>query len=379
MRHAFKSEGWGLNMSKPMRVVIWSTGSIGKIAIKSLMERPDIEIVGVWVHSEQKAGRDVGEIMGEGPIGIKATRDVDALIALKPDCVLYAANPPEREAVTVPDCCRLLAAGINVVTSSTTAAIYPPTTNPGMRQQLLDACAAGGSSFYASGVEPGFAADHLPLVLATQSSRITKVHATEIAIYAGYPVAFDLMEGMGFGRSLDFEPYLAKPGGILMNWGGSVQMIADALGVKLDEMREVYDRRPTPRPLDVAIGTLEAGSCGVVRIQAIGVVNGRDAIIVEHVNRMAHDLAPEWAACAEDVGYRIEITGVPNILCNMSFSIDEARKAATGAMKEGAGGMVATAMRVANAIPYVVNAAPGFYGALDLPLTVPQGAFASAG
>ncbi len=364
-------------MSKPIRVVIWSTGSIGKIAIKSLLERSDMKIVGAWVHSEKKDGRDIGEIIGEAPIGIKATRDVDALIALRPDCVLHCANPPEREAKTVPECCRLLAAGINVVTTSTTAAIYPPGTEPGIRQQLLDACSVGGSSFYASGLEPGFAADYLPLVLATQSSRITKVHAYEIAIYADYPIAFDLMQGMGFGMPAEFTPFLAHPGGILMNWGGSVQMIADALGVKLDTMREVYNRAPTPRQLDVAMGRIEAGTTGAVQIQAIGVVNGRDAIIVEHVNRMAHDLAPEWAVAPEDVNYRIEIAGIPNIRCEMSFSIDDARAAGTGEMTGGAGGMLATAMRVVNAIPYVVNAKPGFYGALDLSLTVPQGAFNS--
>lgn len=365
-------------MNKRLRVVIWSTGGIGKISIKALMARPDTEIVGVWVHSEEKDGRDIGEIVGEAPMGIRATRDVEALIALKPDCVVYAANPPHREVESIPVICRLLAAGLNVVTTSTTSAVYPPGLPQGLRQQVTDACTQGQVSFYASGVEPGFAADYLPLVLATQSSRISKVHAYEIALYSDYPIAFDLMEGMGFGKSLEFEPYLAKPGSVLGAWGGCVQMMADALGWKLERLREVYNRLPLAKSIKTAIGTLEAGTCGAIQMQAIGVIDGRDAIVVEHVNKMAHELAPDWAKADNDLNYRIEISGTPNIRMDMRYSVDDGRAAGTGDMLGSAGGMLATAMRAINAIPYIVSAEPGFYGALDLPLTVPRGAYDGA-
>jgi hypothetical protein len=107
------------------RVVVWSTGGIGSLSIVAVDERPDLELVGVWVHSEDKVGRDAGELANGVPLGIEATDDVDALIALQPDCVIYAASGPERDAGAVPDYERLLTAGINVVTTTSTTLINP--------------------------------------------------------------------------------------------------------------------------------------------------------------------------------------------------------------------------------------------------------------
>ncbi|MDZ4232264.1 MAG: dihydrodipicolinate reductase, partial [Dietzia sp.] len=84
------------------RVVVWSTGGIGSIAIRAITQRPNLDLVGVWVHSPDKEGRDAGELANGEPIGLKATGDADALIALKPDCVVYAASGPERDALAVP-------------------------------------------------------------------------------------------------------------------------------------------------------------------------------------------------------------------------------------------------------------------------------------
>ena len=88
--------------------------------------RPDLELVGVWVHSEDKVGKDAGELAGGEPMGVAATNDADALIALRPDCVVYAASGPERDAGAVPDYVRLLEAGINVVSTTSTSLVYPP-------------------------------------------------------------------------------------------------------------------------------------------------------------------------------------------------------------------------------------------------------------
>ena len=74
--------------NRPIRVVVWATGGCGAIAIQALQERPDLELVGVWVHSPEKDGRDAGDLAGVAPIGLKATTDAGALLALKPDCVV---------------------------------------------------------------------------------------------------------------------------------------------------------------------------------------------------------------------------------------------------------------------------------------------------
>ncbi len=355
-----------------LRVVVWSTGGIGSIAVRAVAENPATDLVGVWVYSDDKVGRDAGELVGIGPIGVTASNDADKLIALRPDCVVYAASGPERDAAAVPDYVRLLEAGINVVTTTVNRLIYPAGFEPeAWREQLTQAAMTGGASLYASGIEPGFAADHLVLMLATQSKSIRTIHAAEIALYDDYPVVETMMDAMGFGRPLDYVPMLSYPGAIAFQWGPGLRLIARGLGLEIDEIRENFDRVVTDRDLHVAFGTAKAGTCGALRTQAIAVVDGREAITIEHVNRLAPDLAPEWGEGAQNPVYRVRIDGEPDICCDMTTSLADP-KASGSAMDSGAGAMVSTAMRVVNAIPYVVEAKPGLLSALDLPLTLPR-------
>jgi hypothetical protein len=348
------------------RVVVWATGWIGTLAIRAIARRPDLELVGVWVHSPEKVGRDAGELAGIAALGVAATDDVDALLGLRPDCVVYAAHGPERDSIHVPIYAQILAAGVDVATVSSPSLVYPPGFDATYRTELEAAAERGGATLYASGIEPGFAADHLPLLLCTQSNAITSIHSAEIFLYDGYPVAFDMRDVMGFGMPMDYEPFLAMPGAQTIAWGPSIRLIAHALGVELDDTREIYERVPSDRRLEVASGVIEPGTCGAVRIKTIGVVNGRDAITIEHVNRMAADLAPEWATAARDGTYRVEIAGDPDITCEMTVGDPAAPTA---------GGMTATAMRVVNAVHAVVAAPPGLVSSVDLPLTLPTHAF----
>ena len=121
------------------RVVVWATGGIGSIAIRAIQQRPNLDLVGVWVHSPEKDGMDAGELANGEPIGLAVTTDADALIALKPDCVIYAASGPERDAGAIPDYVKLLSAGLNVVTTSTTRLVNPHAYEPAeWRDQLVD-------------------------------------------------------------------------------------------------------------------------------------------------------------------------------------------------------------------------------------------------
>lgn len=201
--------------NEPLRVAVWSTGGIGRIAIRAIQRRPDLDLVGVWVHSPEKAGRDAGELAHGEPIGLAATNDAEALLELRPDCIVYAASAPERDAAAVPDYVRFLQAGINVVSTTSTRAINPKGLDPQLYDALADAAKVGRASFYASGIEAGFAADQLPLVLSSQSSSIRKIHSYEIGIYDDYDGAVLMMDGMGFGRPMDYEPWIAMPGGVI--------------------------------------------------------------------------------------------------------------------------------------------------------------------
>lgn len=192
-----------------------------------------------------------------------ATNDAAALIALKPDCVVYAASGPERDGAAVPDYIRLLRAGINVVSTSSTSLVYPPSYfAPNWRDDLEAAAKAGGASLYVSGIFPGFASDQLALLMTTQSKHIRCITASEVALNDHYPVADVMMDGLGFGRPLEFEPMMTTPGFIEMAWKAPIYLIASGLGVEVEQVRGYFDRELTERDISVAFGTIAAGTCG---------------------------------------------------------------------------------------------------------------------
>ncbi|HEV7525003.1 MAG TPA: hypothetical protein VGP92_08560, partial [Acidimicrobiia bacterium] len=143
------------------RVIQWSTGNVGTAALRCIIRHPDLELVGVWVHSAAKAGKDAGELCGLPPTGVLATNDADALLALEADCVSYTATADLRPMDAINDMARVLRSGKNVVSSSVVAAIYPAHLDPSMRKPLDDACAAAGVSCFTSGIDPGWANDAL--------------------------------------------------------------------------------------------------------------------------------------------------------------------------------------------------------------------------
>ena len=226
---------------------------------------------------------------------------------------------------------RLLGAGINVVSTSTTSLIYPPSYfATEWRDQLAAAAQTGGASFYASGIFPGFASDQLALLMSTQSKKIRTLTVSEIALNDHYPVADVMINGMGFARPLDFEPMLKTPGFIEIAWKAPIHLIADGLGVEVEEIRGTLDRELTDRDIEVAFGTIPAGTCGAVRTRAAGVVAGREAIVVEHIIRMARDVAPDWPSSECDATYRVDIEGEPDIHCAMTMGATEGTAPARG-------------------------------------------------
>lgn len=349
-----------------IRVVQWSTGGVGAIALRAIAERPDLELVGVFTHSKEKHGRDAGLLAGGSPLGLAATNDVDALLALAPDCICYASSGEGRPAECLADFERMLSAGIDVVTTSVPGLVHPAGFDRRKVERLEAACRRGGASLYASGLEPGFAGDELVLRLAGLTHRIRSVRTQEIFSYPDYPVPFTIFEVFGFGKPPEAVCLMERPGVQSSAWAPSIRMVADWLGAPLERIRETYEKRVTPRRIEAAAGVIEAGTVGAVRFETIGVVDGRDAIVIEHVNRMAADLAPDWPTAARDGTYRVVFEGEPDLACEMTL----------GSPKDFAQqGMIATAMRVVNAIPAVHRAAPGLVSAAELPPLVPVGAF----
>jgi 2,4-diaminopentanoate dehydrogenase len=346
-----------------LRVVQWSTGNVGRHAIAGIARRPDLELAGVWVSTEDKAGRDAGELAGIGRLGVAATNDADALLALKPDCVVYTAMADDRITEALADLARILRAGVDVVSSAPVFLQYPTGVVPDeLVEPIRSAAAEGGASLWVNGIDPGFANDWLPLVLTSVCERIDSVRCLEILDYATYDNAKVLFDIMGFGRPLDDTPMLLMPGVLSLAWGSVVRQLAAGLGVELDGVEETATRLPALEAFDVAAGRIEAGTAAALRFEVRGMRGGRAVCVLEHVTRLRGDLGPDWP---QGSGYRVEVTGEPN------YTLDLRLMGTDG--DHNTAGLKATAMRLVNAIPAVVAAKPGLLTALDLPLVTGRG------
>jgi 4-hydroxy-tetrahydrodipicolinate reductase len=239
------------------RVIQWSTGNVGFYSLRAIIGHPELELAGVWVHGEKKSGRDAGELCGLSPVGVVATRDADALLEGEADCVVYTATADLRPAEAIDDLCGILAAGKNVVSSSMVGLVHPKTLNPDWTQRLEAACGEGGTSFLTSGIDPGFANDTLPLVLSGLCERWEEIRIQEIVNYATYDQPEVVLGTMGFGKPLDHTPLLLTPGALSFAWGGTIRLLAEGLGVELDEIRQVHERRPADRDLETPMGIIE--------------------------------------------------------------------------------------------------------------------------
>src|SRR5215468_2985238 len=352
-----------------LRVIQWSTGNVGRLTLRAILGHPHLELAGVWVHGEKKAGRDAGELCGRARVGVAATRDADALLALPAECVVYAATADLRPKQALADVCRILRAGKNVVTSSLVSLVHPDAMGPEVRGRLDEACRAGGVSFFASGIDPGFANDVLPLALSGLAERWTEIRIREIVNYATYEQPELLFETMGFGRPLPEEPPMLRPATLRFAWGGTLRLLAQGLGLELDEIRTLAESWPAPRDLETPAGTLARGTRAAVRFEVQGIVGGEPRLVCEHVTRMHDELAPEWPR--SDGGYEVIVEGVPRIVCRLEMADERGDHAI--------GGLILTATRIVNAIPAVCAAAPGPLSALDLPLVTGRGMLAGSG
>ena len=356
----------------PRRVVQWGTGNAGRHALRAIIGRPDLTLVGVHAHTPDKVGRDAAALCGlEAPTGIIATADVDALLGASPDCVSYMAQGETRVRETVEDLTRILSAGVNVVNTALVFLVYPPAMPRGLRATLEAACVEGQSTLFTSGLDPGWSGDVLPLAVAGACETVDSVRVTEIMDYSTYPDPTFTGAFFGFGRPVDADAPLFTPGAIAGGWGGMVHLVADALGWSVEELREEHERLPAPDTFETAMGTIERGTCAGVRFELHGLVAGRPVVTAAHVNRLRADIGPAWPTLpGERSGYRIEVRGAPSYTCDITPEGDH------GDHNEA--GILGSAMRVVNAIPAVCAAAPGLVTPLDLPLFTGRGASPTA-
>ena len=353
------------------KVVVWATGRVGKLAIRAIADRPSLDLVGVWVHSESKDGQDAGALAEIGSLGVTSTRNKDAILGGDADCVVYTGPATNRPREAIEDFCRILEAGKNIVTTSLPGLVYP---RGSMRESALTrlevSANQGGSSIYATGIEPGFGCDLFAVALTSMSSRIYSIRGLEITDYSRDNLVYEMRELFGFGQPLDYQGGVMMPGVIKFGWGAAVTMVAEALGAQLDEIRESCQFAPAPRRLETASGVVEPGTVGAIWFRCIGVVDGEEVITIEHIDRMCDDVAPEWPksrAGGIDGVWRVIIEGEPSFDAEFEVGFNANEDSTPH-------GLLATGMRAVNAIPWVCAAEPGIVDALHIPNTPAIGA-----
>ena len=337
------------------RVIQWATGTVGVHAVPAIDAHPDLELAGLWVHSDDKAGRDAGEICGIDPIGVVATQDADALLATDAECISYMAHSDVRPGEVVDDICRMLAAGKNVVNTSFVALLHPG--QAGFHDQLQAACEAGGTSFYTSGIDPGYGNVGLAVTALALCKEVREVRMMEIVNYDTWDNPATMFDIMGFGRPDTSTSLLLAPGSTTMAWGPVLAVVADALDVELEDITEWHEVILADEDFDIASGSIEAGTISGMHFEVRGVVGGETRIVLEHVTRLRDEDAPDWP---RGQGYRVLIDGEPSLKLELELSSDRG--------DHNHAGCLATAMHVLNAVPHVVEADPGVLTYLDLPV-----------
>ncbi len=346
-------------------VVQWATGNVGREAAAAIHRHRDLNLVGALVYDEAKAGRDIGEICGLGPIGVTATDDRDAILGLDADCVLYMAQGEMNPAGAVDDICALLQSGKNVVSTALTSLIYPRSAGQAVVDRLEAACAAGSSSFHGTGIEPGWAGEVLPLTMSGILGRIDSLLVQELMDYSTYEVPEMMFDIMGFGQAPDAPVPLADPELASSAFRAPLMLMADGLGADIERFDYHREVAVAAAPVTAKFGTIEAGTVAAQRFSCTAVIDGRPALTIEHITRVGADQAPDWPTGR---GWRVTVEGVPSMVLDATIAVhgeDDTQQ-----------GCLGTAMHAVHAIAPVCAAEPGIRTFLDLPMICGRGTLA---
>lgn len=338
------------------RVIQWATGFVGQEAIKGVVQHPELELVGCWVHSESKVGRDAGELAGIAPIGVAATNSVDEIVALDADAVIYApllAN--EGEVI------RLLESGKNVVTP--VGWVYPDPEHP--RTKELDAAARrGNATLHGTGIHPGGITERFPLTFSALCRDIQHVRMEEFSDIRNYGAELVVREVMLFGKPPEVAAKSPMIQVLSSGFLQSLHMVASALGFELDEhVRTTHESAVATQPIDSPVGVIEAGTVAAQRFTWEGTVNGEPVITVR-VNWLMDDghLDPPWTFGEKGQRFEVALDAMPPLEVTFHGLHPPILGVDTWI------GLVAPAMHCVNAVPYVCDAPPGIATYLDLPL-----------
>ncbi len=335
------------------RVVQWATGNIGLRSLQAVIEHPQLELVGLFVYSPDKVGRDAGELCGLPSVGVLATNNPDEIVALGADCVLYMPRATELD-----ELCGLLAAGSNVVTTRGDFH-HPASLDPAIRSRVEAACAEGDTSIHSTGSSPGFITEALPIVLTSLQRRLDRLTIEEFADMSARNSPELMFDMMGFGRPPVAENS-ARVAHLQDSFGPSLRALADAIGLPLDTVEAAGELALALSRRDIAAGTIEPGTVAAMRTTVSGRRDGRELLRFRATWYCSHDIDADWAL--DPTGWRVNVEGDTPLDVALPFpvSLDEMAATTPGY----------TAHRAVNAVSCVCNAASGIRTTFDLPTVV---------
>ncbi|ELP70954.1 dihydrodipicolinate reductase [Streptomyces turgidiscabies] len=339
-----------VGVGRRLDVVQWATGNIGTGSLRAVLEHPGMSLTGVYVHSPEKSGRDAGDLCGLGSTGVRATHDIDEVLRLGADCVLYMPRACDLDEV-----CRILESGANVVTTRGEFH-HPPSMDPAVRDQVEAACARGGTSIHSTGSSPGFITEAVPLVLASVQRRLDRLTIQEYADLSRRDSPGMLFDVMGFGSAPgDFDE--GRLSHIRGSFGPSLRLVADALGLPLDSVVATGELATARRKTTIAAGTLPAGTVAAQRMTVSGLRDGETLLRFQANWYCTPDLDPVWDV--RPTGWHLSVEGDAPLDVDMRLAVPLDRMASVSPGY--------TAHRAVNAVPAVCAAAPGIRTTLDLP------------
>ncbi|WP_425311925.1 dihydrodipicolinate reductase [Mycobacterium asiaticum] len=351
--------------SAQRRVVHVGTGMTGRVALRAIIDDPALDLIAVKVSTPAKVGTDAGRLCGRPDVGVTATGDLTAVLAAAPDCVAYCATAVRREDEVIADIVGYLEAGINVVTISAIPMVYPPAAPAKWRDPIEQAALKGNATFYATGCEPGFVSLNLPTALLTGAGVVDSYRMDEYALDLdlAYPIWEVLHESMGFGKPDGHVPIRIASGKVNNDWEPVVRYIADTLSVDVERVALDWETILAPENLDTALGVIPQNTICAHRWQLAAICEGRPVVSVQYFATVTSTPWPEtWPRPAKpgQGGMVFRVKGSPSM--TLDLRLDPAEGDATNP------GVAATAMAAVNAIPAVIDAAPGL---LAVPLAGP--------
>ena len=341
---------------RKLRVVQWATGNIGTRALRAIIEHPQLQLAGLYVYADDKAGRDAGELCGLPATGVRATRRIEDVLALNADCVIYMPRQTNFD-----DLCRLLESGANVVTTRTEFH-RAESLEPALRQRIEQACQRGGSTLHSTGSSPGFITEAIPLALMSIQRRLDHLHISEYADCSSRNSPEMIFQIMGFGSAPHPQAEAGRIHHIKASFGPSLQMLAESMGLAFDSIEGHGECGFARQDIHIAAGTVKAGTVAALRTTVSGLRNGKPLISFSANWYVGKDIDKDWDLRGD--GWRVVLEGDAPLDLSLQFTAPAERKAETTPGY--------TAHRAINAVPHVCDAAPGIRTSAELPQFIPD-------